>query len=119
MQASTEFAPQLDYRLRHVGGVPVLEEHSAAGGGDPAVGPAAGQAGAVTEINPVLPAERLATQCHQDAVLALASVEVRMQSEVWYCIRVRVTDRVRAMLGMWLDSQLVQWWHARRELASA
>lgn len=78
-QASTEFAPQLDYRLRRVGGVPVLEEHSAAGGGDPADGPAARQqAGAVTEINPVLPAERLATQCHQDAVLALASVEVRV-----------------------------------------
>ena len=84
LQASTDFAPQLDYRLRHVGGVPVLEEHSAARGADAADGPVAGQAGAVTEINPVLPAERLATQCHQDAVLALASVEVRAGC-VWCC----------------------------------
>ena len=53
----------------------MLEEHSSARA-DAAAAAAHGQAGGVTEVSPVLPAERLATQCHQDAVLALASVEV-------------------------------------------
>ena len=103
-QASTDFAPRLDYRLRHVGGVPVLEEHSSSAEADAAAAAAPGQqAGGAMEVSPVLPAERLATQCHQDAILALASVEVRLRGSCLAAIGTPTCDPIPSPSNPQLD----------------
>lgn len=74
-----ETARPVSYSRRHVGSVPVIEEHSAGMRFDP-LPPQRGPA----EDVPLGAAERLASLCHHDAILDLACLQVWHPWFCWY-----------------------------------